>query len=43
MSIEYLNKKFAIGSWLSFSEIESGIALIKVDTAQATALICLMG
>jgi glucose-6-phosphate 1-epimerase len=42
MSIEFLTMNFAIGSELSFKEIETGM-LIEVDTAQATATISLTG
>jgi len=43
MSIELLNNNFAISSYLSFRQIDTGVTLIDVDTAQATATISLMG
>lgn len=43
MNIASLNKKFGIGNELGFEEIAARITAIKVDTAQATASISLMG
>lgn len=43
MSFYILNKDFGIGNEVCFKDVEEGITLIVVDTAQATASVSLMG